>query len=83
MSFGVLYLLVLISGVKFKVNNLNFKNLWRRMVLLAEEHGDERLRSTLMNHENRQEYICRKYGVVSDADLTRIKVGIANRKKRK
>lgn len=40
---------------------------------MAEEAGDERLKATLVNHEGRREYICRKLGVVSDGDVRRLR----------
>lgn len=51
----------------------NFQALWTRLAYVAEEVGDPRLRAVLKNHEDRREYICRKLGVVSEADVQRIR----------
>ena len=50
----------------------NFASLWERLKTVAEMNGDDRLKSMLLNHERRKEYICRKLGVVSDADVNRM-----------
>lgn len=51
----------------------NFQALWVRLAHIAEEVGDSRLRAVLKNHEDRREYICRKLGVVTEADVQRIR----------
>lgn len=52
--------------------NINFIQLWERLKNEAEICGDEGMRSVLMNHERRKEYICRKLGVISETDVKRI-----------
>jgi hypothetical protein len=43
------------------------------MMANATSSGNEKLRATLMNHASKKEYICRKLGIVSDADIQRHK----------
>ena len=50
----------------------NFQVLWRLLVGAAEKAGNDRYKAILTNHANRQEYICRKLGVVCAADVERI-----------
>ncbi len=51
----------------------NFQALWTRLASVAEEVGDSRLHALLKNHEDRREYICRRLGVVTEADVQRIR----------
>jgi hypothetical protein len=50
----------------------NFQALWRLLVGAAEKAGNTRYKAILTNHADRQEYICRKLGVVCSADIERI-----------
>jgi len=49
----------------------DFTALWNLLISVSRSSGNERLRSTLMNHHTKKEYICRKLGVVSDMDVKR------------
>lgn len=62
-------------------NNPDFLALWTRLLSVAQETGDSRLKATLENHRDKPEYICRKYGVVGESDVTRIKTGIMSKSK--
>ena len=53
-------------------NVSNFSQLWDRLKTEAELSGDDRMVAVLMNHERKKEYICRRLGVISDADVTRV-----------
>jgi hypothetical protein len=53
--------------------NPNFQALWIRLLSLAQEMGDNRLKATLENHREKPEYICRKFGVVTESDVLRIR----------
>lgn len=57
----------------------NFATLWNKLKTVAEVNHDDGLKATLMNHERRKEYICRKLGVVTDADVNRIADQIAKK----
>jgi hypothetical protein len=61
-------------------NSVNFAKLWDRLKAEAEIAEDERMKAVLMNHEKRKEYICRKLGVVSDADINRISIELKTKK---
>ncbi len=50
----------------------DFKGLWTQLVVAADEAEDPRLKAVLMNHEDGRERICRRLGVVTDADVRRI-----------
>jgi hypothetical protein len=50
----------------------NFQALWRLMVGAAEQAGNTRFKAILTNHSDRQEYICRKFGVICAADIARL-----------
>lgn len=52
--------------------NANFVALWERLMAVAVKTKDDRLKATLMNHEGRKEHICRKLGVVTEADIKRV-----------
>jgi len=41
------------------------------MVGVAENVNNERMKATLLNHANKKEYICRKLGIISSADVKR------------
>jgi hypothetical protein len=60
-------------------NNPDFLTLWNRLLSVAQETGDNRLKATLENHRDKPEYICRKYGVVGETDVERIKTGIISK----
>lgn len=51
--------------------HVNFKALWTLMVGVAENVNNERMKATLLNHANKKEYICRKLGIISSADVKR------------
>lgn len=50
----------------------DFRALWDRLVAAASASGDGRMRAALVNNEGRKEWICRRLGVVSDADVARV-----------
>ena len=50
----------------------NFQILWRMLVTAAEKVGNEKYKALLNNHSDKQEYICRKLGVICSADVERI-----------
>jgi hypothetical protein len=50
----------------------NFQVLWNLLVGVADKVGNDRFKAILSNHANRQEYICRKLGVICQADVDRI-----------
>jgi hypothetical protein len=50
----------------------NFAILWRLLLGVAEKAGHEKYKALLNNHAEKQEYICRKLGVVCSADVERI-----------
>jgi len=52
---------------------INFSALWDRLINVANETNDARLKAILQNHATKKEYICRKLGVVSEMDVQRIK----------
>ncbi len=52
--------------------NVNFSQLWERLRYEAENCGNERFKAVLMNHDKKREYICRKLGIISDTDITRM-----------
>jgi hypothetical protein len=49
----------------------NFQVLWNLLVGVAEKTGNARFKAILANHANRQEYICRRLGVICQADVDR------------
>jgi hypothetical protein len=49
-----------------------FSRLWGIALNMAISSGHERLRSTLVNHSNMKERVCRKLGIVSESDINRI-----------
>ena len=51
---------------------IDFEKLWISLKAASEIGGNERLKSVLLNHERNPEYILRKLGVVSDADVGRM-----------
>jgi len=59
-------------NVKFMKSSVNFSRLWERLSQEAERSGNTRLKSVLLNHERKKEYICRKLGVVTESDVNRI-----------
>lgn len=50
----------------------NFGALWIRLMSIASKVGDDRMKAALMNHENKKERICRRLGVISEADVQRM-----------
>lgn len=50
----------------------DFRSLWDKLVASAAASGDSRMTAALLNHEGRKEVICRKLGVVGDADVARV-----------
>ncbi len=50
----------------------NFQALWGSLVRAAETHKNDRFKAILTNHQSKQEYICRKLGVVSLVDVERV-----------
>ncbi len=54
----------------------DFNALWNMLVDVATRCGNDRVKATLVNHQGRKEYICRKLGVVSFNDVTRIEAGL-------
>ena len=50
----------------------NFGKLWSAVVSELERVGNDRLRSTFLNHSTKKEYICRKYGIISATDIMRV-----------
>lgn len=50
----------------------DFRALWDKLVAAASASGDTRLLATLTNNEGRKEWICRRLGIVSDADVARV-----------
>ncbi len=52
--------------------SINFTKLWERLKVEIELLGDQRLKAVVSNHEQRKEYICRKLGIISDADINRL-----------
>lgn len=50
----------------------DFLALWNVLLGEATKSGDDRLKAVLLNHSSKKEYICRKLGVVSVADLKRV-----------
>jgi hypothetical protein len=50
----------------------NFQALWLRLRTVYSSAGKHRNVAVLDNHKNRKEIICRKFGVVCDADINRI-----------
>lgn len=54
----------------------NFQVLWRRLRTAYLSAGKNRKVAVLDNHENRKELICRKLGVVCDADVNRISASL-------
>jgi hypothetical protein len=54
------------------VVNPNFNALWIQFLDMTKKTNNIRLKSVLENHRNRPEYICRKFGVISGADIVRI-----------
>jgi hypothetical protein len=61
------------------MSNVNFGALWTRLMTMATKAEDDRMKSTLMNHENQKERICRRLGVVSEADVRRIEASFRRR----
>jgi hypothetical protein len=49
-----------------------WEKLWKRLRDVYVLAGKDRHVAVLDNHSNRKEAICRKLGVVSDADISRI-----------
>lgn len=56
----------------------DFTALWNRLFHVAESSGDVKLKALLMNHSERREYICRKLGVITEADVNRVHERIRN-----
>ncbi len=54
----------------------NFQSLWDRLRTVYLSAGKKRQVAVLDNHRNRKELICRKLGVVSDADVNRISASL-------
>ncbi len=50
----------------------NFPALWGMLVTMSAKVENPRFRAVLSNHSTRQEYICRKFGVVCSADVERL-----------
>ena len=50
----------------------DFQILWTRMMGVAMESSDQEMKSILLNHTTKKEYICRKLGIVMEADILRI-----------
>lgn len=59
---------------------LNFKALWTQTLNMAKDTGDIRIISVLENHKEKPEKICRKLGIVCNADILRIKAKIESKK---
>jgi hypothetical protein len=51
----------------------NFKSLWTQAIAMAKGLNDTRTVSVLTNHKENPERICRKLGIVSPADIERMK----------
>jgi hypothetical protein len=51
----------------------NFKNLWTQAMQMAKGLNDTRTVSVLANHKENPERICRKLGIVCQADIVRMK----------
>ena len=49
----------------------NFQALWNLLVGIAEKTNNTKFKAVLTNHSDRQEYICRRLGVISQADIDR------------
>ena len=60
---------------------IDFSLLYRHLLAEAKSSGSMRLKNTLDNNESRKEYICRKLGVVSPADVVRISATLKSKKK--
>jgi len=50
----------------------DFQALWRMLVGVAEDAKNDRVKAILTNHSGKQEYICRKLGVICAADVARL-----------
>ena len=59
----------------------DFSLLYRHLLAEAKSSGNVRLKNTLDNNESRKEYICRKLGVVTPADVVRISANLKTKKK--
>lgn len=53
-------------------NGVDFYALWVSFKNSAELSNNHRIKAVLLNHEQNPEYILRKLGVVSYADIERI-----------
>lgn len=60
--------------------SVDFQRLWLNLKSVAEAAGQDRLAAVLTNHERNPEYILRRLGVVSDADVGRIAASLKPRK---
>lgn len=58
--------------MKKATNKISFVKLWDHLKLESELAHDDRFKAVLMNHITRKEYICRKLGVVTEADVARV-----------
>jgi hypothetical protein len=54
----------------------NFQMLWKRLRTVYSSSGKNRNVAVLDNHEDRKEFICRRLGVVCDADINRISASL-------
>jgi hypothetical protein len=58
----------------------NFKTLWTQAMTTAKDTGDSRVISVLENHKENPERICRKLGIICNADILRLKKTIESKK---
>jgi hypothetical protein len=50
----------------------DFGNLWSLMISESERTGNDRVKSAFLNNSSRKEYVCRKFGIISAADVSRL-----------
>ena len=50
----------------------NFGALWTILMEVAAKINHDKLKAILTNHNDKQEYICRKFGVICAADIERV-----------
>lgn len=50
----------------------NFRNLWNRLHHIYTKYDEKRKVSVLENFANNKAYICKKLGVIGDADVNRL-----------
>lgn len=69
-------------SVKNPSRTPNWGHLYERLAAAYRAAGDDRTLAAMENFRDRKETICRKLGVVCDADVVRISAGLRKSKKK-